>query len=357
MVGVTMKTLDFGVPSEYNIRFSISPVFECALGIAAFTREEIYGKLDRNLDDLRSMRDRMSEELQQEVSLAGEVHTWRSLLYLAHRCPDLLQSPLEQHIHLFLSWIQKNESCLTKLAAPYLGELYASELEDAFSGNHVTQDHLIEIHSDNPVIHLNLRYLFSVDSSTFLQHLKNLLACWYKELLFPDMPHMMLTLQQDKQHNEQIAGGLKSPELIRLITKGSELQPHPGVDTLWLIPQSAYRPFTIINYLPHCVVYYYPVADVFLPGGISQTQMMQVAALHKALGDVQRIRLLTLIRHNPKALSELTNTLNATKSNVHHHLTLLRTAGLVHVEDGVYSINHDAVLQVGTELKALLNLK
>lgn len=355
MVGVIMKTLDFGAPSEYNIRFSISPVFECALGIATFTREEIYDKLDRNLYDLRSMRNRMSKKLQREVNLAGEAHTWRSLLYLAHRCRDLLQSPLEQHINLFLNWIQENEGYLTKLAAPYLGELYASELEDALSGNQVAQNHLIEIHSDNPVIHLNLRYLFSVDSRTFLQHLENLLACWYKEILLPDMPHIMFALQQDKQHNEQIAGGLKSPELIRLITKGSELQPHPGVDTLLLIPQSAYRPFTIINYLPHCVVYYYPVAYVFLPGGISQTQMMQVAALHKALGDIQRIRLLTLIRHSPKSLGELTNTLNATKSNVHHHLTLLRTAGLVQVEDGVYSINHDAVLQVGTELKALLD--
>ncbi|WAH42466.1 helix-turn-helix domain-containing protein [Alicyclobacillus fastidiosus] len=153
------------------------------------------------------------------------------------------------------------------------------------------------------------------------------------------MPHTMLALQQDKQHNEHIADGVKSSELIRLVTKGSALQPHPGVNTLWLIPQSAYRPFTIVNYLPHCLVYYYPVADEFLPGGIAQTQMMQVAALHKALGDAQRIRLLTLVRHSAKSLGELTNTLNATKSNVHHHLTLLRTVGLVQVEDGVYSIN------------------
>lgn len=351
-----MKILDFGVPSEYNIRFSTSPVFECALGIAAFTREEIYDKLDRNLDDLRSLRDRMSKELQQEVSLAGEVHTWRSLLFLAHRCPDLLQSPWEQHINFFLNWIQENENCLIRLATPYLGELYATELEDALSGNHVSQDHLIQVHSDNPVIHLNLRYLFTVDSRTFLQHLKKLLACWYKELLFSDIPRTMLALQQDIQHNEQISDGLKSTELIRLVTKGSELQPHPGVDTLWMIPQFAYRPFTIINYLPQCLIYYYPVADEFLPGGIAQTGMMQVATLHKALGDVQRIRLLTLIRHSPKSLGELTNTLNATKSNVHHHLTLLRTAGLVQVEDGVYSINHEAISQVGTELHALLGL-
>lgn len=352
-----MKTLEFGVASEYNIRFSVSPIFECALGIAAFTREEIYDKLDRTIDDLRSMRDRFSEQLQHEIGLAGEVHTWRNLLFLAHRCPDLSQVPWEQHIGVFLKWVQENRDCLPSLAAPYLGKVYESELKDALSGNHVAQNHLIQIHSDNPVIHLNLRYLFSVDSGTFLQHLKNLLTSWYRELPFPDISHTMVALQQDKQYKEHISDTLKSSELIRFVTKGSELQPHPGVDTLWLIPQFAYRPFTIVNYLPRCIVYYYPVADEFLSGNITQTQMMQVASLHKALGDIQRIRLLTFIRHSPRSLNELTNTLNATKSNVHHHLTLLRTAGLVQVENGVYSINHDAVLQVGTELNTLLGFK
>lgn len=195
-----------------------------------------------------------------------------------------------------------------------------------------------------------------MESSTLLRHLDNLLVGWYKEL-FSDVPQTMLALQQDRQRHEQIADGLKTSELIRLVTKGGELHPHPGVNTLLLIPQSSYCPFTIINYLPQCVVYYYPVADEFLPGGIAQTQMMQVAGLHKALGDVQRIRLLSLIRHSPKSLGELTNTLSATKSNVHHHLTLLRTAGLVQVEDGVYSINLDAVLQVGTGLQRLLGLQ
>lgn len=153
--GVVMKTLDFGVPSEYNIRFSTSPLFECALGIAAFTREEIYDKLEQNLDDLRSTRKRMSPELQQEVSLAGEVHTWRSLLFLAHRCPDLSQSPWEQHLDIFLNWIQEHEDVLVTLAAPYLGEAYASELAEALSGNPVARQHLMQLHSDNPVIHLN----------------------------------------------------------------------------------------------------------------------------------------------------------------------------------------------------------
>jgi len=115
-----MTTLDFGVPIEYNIRFSTSPVFECALDVAAFTREEIHDKLDRNFDDLRSMRNRMSDELRREVSLSGEIHTWRSLLFLAHRCPYFADSPWEQHIGLFLDWIHENESCLTELAAPFL---------------------------------------------------------------------------------------------------------------------------------------------------------------------------------------------------------------------------------------------
>ncbi|WP_067621431.1 ArsR/SmtB family transcription factor [Alicyclobacillus acidiphilus] len=349
-----MKTLDFGVPSDYTLRFSSSSVFECALSIAAFTREEIYDKLDHSLEHFRSMRDRMSDTLHKEVSLSGHVHTWRSLLFLAHQCPHVWNSPWEQHVQLFLNWIQENEHCLTKLAAPYLGEIYVSELDDALAGNQTAQRHLIEVHTDNPVIHLNLRYLFSVKSHDFLEHLVNLLTYWYKEIEGFRMADTMMALEQDRRHAEQLATGLTSRELIRLLTRGSELQPHPGVNTLWLVPQFAYRPFTIINHLAQCVVYYYPVGDEFLPWGTTHAQMNQAAALHKALGDVQRLRLLTLLRQSPKSLAEITHRLNATKSNIHHHLTLLRTADLVQVQDGIYSLNHEAISRVGTELRALL---
>lgn len=352
-----METLDFGVQSEFNIRFSTSPVFECALGIAAFTRDEIHDKLDRSIEDLRSMGDRMTEELRREVSLAGEVHSWRNLLFLAHRCPLLSDSPWEQHIHLFVSWIQENEQCLTELAAPFLGVASESELKDALSGNVLAQQNLLQIYSDNPVVHLNLRYLFSIESHTLTEHLINLLECWFNEFVCADASQTMRALQLDEQfRRQQMAEGMKPPQLIRTVTRGNELQPTPGVQTLWLIPQSVYRPFTILNYLPNTVVYYYPLADEFLPGGSIQTQMVHVASLHKALGDVQRIRLLNQIRLSPKSLAELTNTLNATKSNLHHHLALLRSSGLVEVEDGVYSMNQDAILRVGDELRALLNL-
>lgn len=349
-----MSTLDFGVRNQYNICFSASPVFECALGIAVITREEIYDKLDRNLDHLRAMRDRMSEALRQEVKLSGEVHLWRNLLFLAHRCPILSESPWEHHIPLFLDWLEENENRLFELAVPYLGEVYESELQDALSGSVSTQQRLIQSHSDNPVIHLNLQYLFSVDSRSLLTHLKTLLRCWYEELLSSDMAATMAALHWDKQHQKSLAKHMQPTDLIRKITKGSELKPVPGTNTLWLIPHCAYRPFTIINYLPQCVVYYYPVSDEFLPGGTTQTQMLQVALLHKALGDVQRIRLLSFLGPGPKSLAELTESLGATKSNVHHHLTLLRTAELVHVHDGVYSLNPEAISHVGDELKGLL---
>lgn len=351
-----MNTLDFGISGQYNIRFSTSPVFECALGIAAFTRDEIHDKLSQTADELHAMRDRMSDELNHEISLAGEIHTWRSLLFLAHRCPLLMSSPWEEHMGLFLQWIGDQEANLKDLAAPYLGEQYDTELHNALSGDVNAQENLIQLHMSNPVIHLNLRYLFSVKSSALAMHLQRLIGGWYKEILSDDSSDTMLALQRDVQHNEQLAKEMPPADLIRTVTKGSELNSYPGVDTLWVVPQSAYRPFTIVNYLPRCIVYYYPVADEFLADESRQSQMNKVALLHKAVGDVQRIRLLDLIRTSPKSLAELTNALNATKSNVHHHLALLRTAGFVRVEGGIYSLEPEALVQLGDELRTLLKL-
>ncbi|QSO52688.1 winged helix-turn-helix transcriptional regulator [Alicyclobacillus curvatus] len=349
-----MTTLDFGTHSEYSTRFSSSPVFECALSIAAFTREDIHDKLEPNLDHFRAIRTRMSDELKQEIRVSGEVHSWRNLLFLAHRCPHLSDSPWKDHMKLFLGWMSDNEPSLKELAAPYLGDARSSELHDALSGNETSQQNLIRSHHDNPVVHLNLRYLFSIDSHTFLTHLRTLLERWYNEVFIVDMESTMTALQRDLEYRKQLSVSMQPSHLVRSVTKGSELRPVPGTDTLWFIPQFAYRPFTIINYLPHCVVYYYPVADEFVSGGTDHTQMTQVAALHKALGDVSRLRLLMLIRHHPKSLAELTDILGATKSNIHHHLTLLRTAGVVRVNDGVYAIDQDAILKVGDELRGLL---
>lgn len=348
--------LEFGAATSVRVDVTTSPVFEVALAIAAYTRDEIHDKLELSLDAIRWIHKQMSSCLRAEVERSGQVHSWRNLLFLAHRCPDLTNETWDKQVESVVEWIKANESGLHTLAAPFLGDAYEVLLHEALSGDTAAQQNLLADHASNPVVHLNLQYLFSVDTLTLKSHLTNLLMGWYEEILKREAKDVRDALERDAQQTRDFARKTAPSELVHRITHGNDFQPSPGMDTLWLIPQVAYRPFTILNFLPRTVVYYYPVSDELLPGGQARQKLARVVALHKALGDVQRIRLLQCIRHAPQSLAELTTALQATKSNVHHHLTLLRSAGIVQSENGVYALNADAVRSVGTELRDLLGI-
>lgn len=357
---LSLQTIDLGIRNTYRIRVDCSPIYECALGIAAFTWPTVHDKLETSASDILAMKARMSERLCKHVQLAGEVHTWRSLLVLAHRC-DALYNPstprgIKAQVDVFVDWIRSRQSDLIHLAAPYLGTEEAQGLRHALGGDKPCQAQLLASHTDNEVVRSNLAYLFDISPTDLLEHLEALLTHWAEEMV-TDWRPAVEGLQRDRDDKRRLAHELAPEQLIRWATKGNDLQPEPGVDTLWLIPQIAYRPFTIRNHLAGCAVFYYPVADENLPGGSDTAVVAQIAQRHKAVGDVNRVRLLALLRIGPKPLAELANAIQSSKSTTHHHLTLLRSAGFVTVSSGVYSIDAEQVAGIGDSLADFLQLR
>jgi DNA-binding transcriptional ArsR family regulator len=56
-----------------------------------------------------------------------------------------------------------------------------------------------------------------------------------------------------------------------------------------------------------------------------------VVRLYKALSDEKRLRILRRLSEGETSLDELTDMLGLTKSTVHHHIGLLRGAGLIRI--------------------------
>jgi DNA-binding transcriptional ArsR family regulator len=91
------------------------------------------------------------------------------------------------------------------------------------------------------------------------------------------------------------------------------------------------------------------------------TPAERVVSLGKAISDPTRVQLLTLIRDRPSQLGELVDATGLTRSTVHHHLRLLREAGLVSVEGNArsyrYGINQRGRSDVSTLLTELLGTR
>ncbi|MFB5191259.1 ArsR/SmtB family transcription factor [Alicyclobacillus fastidiosus] len=351
-----MNVLDLDVARrKYDIRIDSSMLYECALGIGAFTWEQVHDKLDIGQAEIRRMNEQMSAELRQEVQLAGSHHTWRSLLFLLHRCPQLQDEPQHAHLGIFTNWIHELQDDIIAKASPYLGDAQAELLHRALAGSMAEQEKLLQIHADNPVVYLHLQFLFSTSPDRLLGHIERLMTGWYQEML-RNGEEVMQILERAAQETKKLALERSTEDVIRQITRGGELEPEPGVSVLWLIPQLAYRPFTIRNHLPGSAVFYYPVDEDHLTDTRQQKVFASIAAQHKAVGDIHRVQLLKLLSMSPKPLADLAEGIGASKPSTHHHLLLLRTAGLVSVRSGVYELNIDAVASLSDGLYRLLNL-
>jgi DNA-binding transcriptional ArsR family regulator len=342
-----MPTLDLTGSSnqhQYQVLIECSLIYECALDIAAITWDEIHDKLERPTAEIQSIKKRLSDGLQREVEIAGRVHTWRSILFLAHRCKDLHTTPIHSHIKVFVEWLDALDDNILQLAAPYLGPHNEDLLKKALRGDNDSQRTLLASTIQNPLVHHHLAYLYNVSSNELKRHVKALLSGWVEEVL-TDVEAVVRSLTWDRDEKRQLSSQLSPPELIQRITRGSDLKPDPYTAKIWLIPQICYRPFTILNNLQDCAIYYYPVADQNLPGEQEASVLAKLSSLHKALGDPYRLKLLKYLRYNERTLAELCEHLQISKSTTHHHLTLLRTADLVSVTSGMYRMNLECIRQ------------
>ncbi len=85
--------------------------------------------------------------------------------------------------------------------------------------------------------------------------------------------------------------------------------------------------------------------------------MRDVAALYKALGDERRLRMLSILNEGDAGLMEIAERVDLAKSTTHHHLRILRSAGLVRVtvgENKSYSLRREGVPEAARLLDAYL---
>ena len=100
----------------------------------------------------------------------------------------------------------------------------------------------------------------------------------------------------------------------------------------------------------------YPVADEYMDADPDAPPEWLIK-IYKALGDERRMRILRRLAKGPASLHDLTKEFDASKSTIHHHLVLLRTAGLVKVTMGAekeYSLRKDIVPETAAVLQAYM---
>jgi hypothetical protein len=65
----------------------------------------------------------------------------------------------------------------------------------------------------------------------------------------------------------------------------------------------------------------------------------------KAIADVERLRIIGLLTQKPARLSEINELLGFHPADTHHHLDRLVQSGVVHLKDGLYELDSQALEQ------------
>lgn len=127
----------------------------------------------------------------------------------------------------------------------------------------------------------------------------------------------------------QLDAGMPVHELVVAASNGFE----PGAAAaLLLLPSYWLRPWVVVVNEGPVEVLTTPVADeqLQLP---SQAPTPTTLRLFKALGDEGRLRLLRRMSGGPIGLSDAMDEIDVAKTTAHHHLSILRQAGLVTIRE------------------------
>lgn len=166
-------------------------------------------------------------------------------------------------------------------------------------------------------------------------------------------------LERDLRAKRTVQRTASTERLIDVALNGIEYVPEPGIREIVFFPSYLWRPWVILTDHFDFKLIVYSVADesLAIDGDEPPTRLIK---LYKALGDERRLRTLKKLSGGDHSLQELADYLGLAKSTMHHHLTILRSAGLVRVRmncagDMQYSLRRDLIPDTATLLQGYLS--
>jgi predicted DNA-binding protein YlxM (UPF0122 family) len=349
MVKMDVLNLTSRKRETYQIRVEYSLLWECALGIAAYTNTPLLDSLEKPKAYWDKLKSSFSEELMEQLVIVERDNSWKALLQLLH---------LEEFKELpdFISKINRlPEKEFRFQCLPFLGDTHQFIREQAASGSHAAMEEMKGLSQDNSFFPRYIEYIFNAEVEFLKTHLISVFTCWYEEVILNDNADKLLSfLKTDGEAKKQMGNKMSPEELVEWATGGVTYHPEPSVSTVLLIPQFIYRPWNIEADIEGTKVFYYPISNESMFPDNKYVPDNFLVLKHKALGDEVRLQIVKLLHEKDRTLQDITEHLNIGKSTIHHHLKILRAAKLVVIQDSKYALKKHAVQSLAKELALYL---
>lgn len=190
-------------------------------------------------------------------------------------------------------------------------------------------------------------------------HLRAGLRAWQESYAEVE-DHVARIIERDAEGRSVDLASLTAAEAIERTTGGFRWLADRRVQRVILAPSYFGRPYNWLYGAATWRLIVYPVWDETLDEVDRFAPPHAAVRLYRALGDDTRLRILRMLVDQDLYLTEIAQRLELSKPTVKHHLTQLRTAGLVTVtEEGgltYYSLRRSRVAEAGPELGRFLGI-
>jgi len=335
-----------------DVEIDGAPVYEVLLALFVFSDEGELGEYEVGADWFDVARDRASSELLEALDeLQPSAEIWLSLVGIAYDLPDKTVAGLIDH----LATIEP-----TRLRAQLLASSWSEaarnaspeDLASAATGDSATLEKLLPADCAK---HSSLRRLLAGAGEDMKRTLVEVIRRFDDEVLL-ERAETARVIARDAGEKEAMVPTMPADRLVEVATNGVTFSLQPDVSGIVLVPSVVLRPWVIITERRTKHIFCYPVAEHSITADPSAPPQWLVQ-FYKALGDERRLRMLSMLKESPASLTELAERLDLAKSTIHHHLRLLRAAGLVRItigDDKEYSLRRDAVPEASAMLEAYL---
>ena len=168
----------------------------------------------------------------------------------------------------------------------------------------------------------------------------------------------LAAIERDRLAKDRLLAEKPGQGVLTAATNGVTFTPSPWVTGIVIVPTVALRPFIVPTELRHTAVFVCSVADEALDVDplAPPRRLVKTAA---ALGDELRLRMLRVLQGEELSASEIAERIGVERTSLHHHLGILRSAGLLTIRDEGergwrYALREDAIAGLGLEVESFL---
>ena len=233
----------------------------------------------------------------------------------------------------------------------------AGSIEAAAAGDPAAQARLL----DHPryyggAARQALAVLLPLDPAETRRRLLEVLVRWHEESFAEREAALVEALAADARATAELAAAVPPSRLIELVCGGFAYEPEPECPRVLLVPHLAARPWLLLCQHRDTRIICHPARD--RDADERAATAGKLLRIGRALGDEQRQRILAALGGGPRELDDLAGEVGLSRSTVHHHLGLLRAAGLVRLAGNArryrYGLRPEAVAEATALLAGLL---